>query len=1056
MRPHLLCGTLAALVMFGLVVRAEDEYSREAALVGEWEAYYQSLEAIAKIDAGELTSFCVSREGKYLAGGGAGGKLRLWDADLKELRSIDAHKGRILDTQFSTDGGMVATAGEDGVVAVFDVATGENKARNTHSTKEARALAFTADGERIVSGDAGGVLALWSWRTDQFRKLKTAKAGITCLALTTDGKAVTYATEDGDHATESLENANDWRFFGFGWSSSPYRQILHTPGGGHRVTVSDWGVQFDELNGDLDGSMFSGREPSRVAISANGRFAVVGSMRGELAVVPLRFDRRRDLGNAHAINSLKTCVTLDGLEDRVVGAGFSADGAVLFGADRAGKVIGFKGKKPVPAAFEGNSPRPRSAELPPVPHYRFVHTNALAQQWETYYCGFSAVANSGFELGEVNCVEFSRLDDELLLATDKGAYAYDVSLARQITRYGAADMRAVAARYALNGNAVLVAGQDGGLFLFDRASGAAIQTFRKADSHYTCLAVSPDGSRFATGNEAGEVLVWDFQQAEPVKKLRAERMRFPRDEDEKDAPDSKSAVSAVAWLRDGKVLRAGTATGSEISWETRDWMNNQSGWSSDSSPVYVLDETPGGDLDVSARHGLRFAPITRKLDDAVVHVNFNATCYRTAPSGRFAVFGGDNGHTYLLPLAFRPYVEPEDRGNGIRGKSISSLDPIARFEGLGGSVRAVSFNSDGSRFAACSSSGRVAVFGSKAEKPAAFGDFKVETIQDDAPRPVPRPRPVPPRDADPRAEPEPGPKPPDQGNPPLRRFAPRALPVLACAWSGDGKLFATGHGDKLARLWDGASGDLKQTFAGHGHAVRAVAISADGSLVATGSDDKTIRIWDCAGGQCLKTLKGHQSYVSAVAFLPDGRLFSASADGTAALWNLETLAQEVVLRGHLRGIEDACVSADGRFALTASWDGTARLWDLAEGKDTLCINLGRDTPLCVALAPDSASLAVGTTGGKLRIYDARSGESKREFHGNNDVRSILKVAFTGDGKTLLRCGGDNEIRAYDVETGKARAHTAPQGLYRCLASMPDNKTFAVGSHGGEVCAWELK
>ncbi len=40
------------------------------------------------------------------------------------------------------------------------------------------------------------------------------------------------------------------------------------------------------------------------------------------------------------------------------------------------------------------------------------------------------------------------------------------------------------------------------------------------------------------------------------------------------------------------------------------------------------------------------------------------------------------------------------------------------------------------------------------------------------------------------------------------------------------------------------------------------------------------------------------------------------------------------LKGHSHFVQDVVISSDGQFALSGSWDGTLRLWDLHTGQTT--------------------------------------------------------------------------------------------------------------------------
>jgi WD40 repeat protein len=70
---------------------------------------------------------------------------------------------------------------------------------------------------------------------------------------------------------------------------------------------------------------------------------------------------------------------------------------------------------------------------------------------------------------------------------------------------------------------------------------------------------------------------------------------------------------------------------------------------------------------------------------------------------------------------------------------------------------------------------------------------------------------------------------------------------LAVATSPSGRTALSGGSDRIAKLWDLATGRVLKTFEGHTDSVDAVAIAPDGRMGMTGSLDKTIRLWDLTG-----------------------------------------------------------------------------------------------------------------------------------------------------------------------------------------------------------------
>jgi WD40 repeat protein len=80
------------------------------------------------------------------------------------------------------------------------------------------------------------------------------------------------------------------------------------------------------------------------------------------------------------------------------------------------------------------------------------------------------------------------------------------------------------------------------------------------------------------------------------------------------------------------------------------------------------------------------------------------------------------------------------------------------------------------------------------------------------------------------------------------------------AFSGDGRLLASGDQNGAVRLWAARSGQPLATLQGHTGLVYGVALSRDGHLVASGAGDGTVKVWEAGSGACLRTLRADRCY----------------------------------------------------------------------------------------------------------------------------------------------------------------------------------------------------
>jgi WD40 repeat protein len=104
-----------------------------------------------------------SPDGKTLAiTGDTSGEIRLWDvAGGRELASLVGHRGSVKCLAFSSDGGTLASGGDDGTLRLWDVA-GHGGRTLRDDARPVRCVAFCCDGEALATvADSASEIELW-------------------------------------------------------------------------------------------------------------------------------------------------------------------------------------------------------------------------------------------------------------------------------------------------------------------------------------------------------------------------------------------------------------------------------------------------------------------------------------------------------------------------------------------------------------------------------------------------------------------------------------------------------------------------------------------------------------------------------------------------------------------------------------------------------------------------------------------------------------------------------------------------------------------------------
>ncbi|MEC9369241.1 MAG: hypothetical protein VX871_11190, partial [Pseudomonadota bacterium] len=182
---------------------------------------------------------------------------------------------------------------------------------------------------------------------------------------------------------------------------------------------------------------------------------------------------------------------------------------------------------------------------------------------------------------------------------------------------------------------------------------------------------------------------------------------------------------------------------------------------------------------------------------------------------------------------------------------------------------------------------------------------------------------------------------------------------------------------------------------------------------------------------------GHKVALACVLFAafhlasPSGHDAQAASGTTAEreATSKERAKAEGNLVGHGGPVKAIVLSAEGREALTGSFDYSMIHWDLS-GKDARVIRSYEDHDAAVnavQFVPGGTRALSAGDDGILRLWDLKTGELVHKFPGH--TAKIVGLAVSADGRLAASASWDRTVRLWNLETLQAgpvlEGHTGP-------------------------------
>ena len=278
--------------------------------------------------------------------------------------------------------------------------------------------------------------------------------------------------------------------------------------------------------------------------------------------------------------------------------------------------------------------------------------------------------------------------------------------------------------------------------------------------------------------------------------------------------------------------------------------------------------------------------------------------------------------------------------------------------------------------------------------------------------------------------------------------------ILAMAISPAGTVAATAGTDNVVTIFNYETGDILHQIPAHENIVFDVEFTPDGAYVVSSSTDGYTRIWNTLTGEQMSDLAPLRDAVFDSVVSPDGLyILSAGQDENLLIDRVNPVSPRI-LSAHRDAIFSVDISPDGSRAVTASLDNTMVVWavDVRERRDDFPLEATTTRGVDYV---SNEEILVNINDSSIVLWNWQTNEIIREY---TDGDSIIYSAQMIPGRNEFLAGTeDGRMLRFDIASG-ALLQAYDGHDMRVWSGIPlaDGQRALTGSMDTTAILWDLE